>query len=303
VRRRCPVGCAGGQGDAGIQAAQVLLGEHLLSRGRRRAPAGGDVRVLRDVERVEAPGLDLLRQLDWVHAEIGRVDHDSDLHRLSPLNIVSPRIARHRIPEPGGGRRSTPAQRVSRDHDRRRPARRYRITAPMRGDECEADLRDQPLLSSRSIWSTRQLSNASSSSAALLGRRSRSFSRHDRTIRSRSGETGLRREVEGRPGEGADPRQGQLALLVAHEAEVEHLDEVEQPPLWHSMRFAGLRSRWMSPARAVLLHALPDRDPVQVLHRVVEGALGRVTVVEDHDRVRNADLALQGRLHDVVPGS
>ena len=50
----------GGQGDVRVERAAVLLGQHRAARPRR-APAGRDVGVLGDPQRLEAPVLELAR--------------------------------------------------------------------------------------------------------------------------------------------------------------------------------------------------------------------------------------------------
>ena len=79
----------GGERDVGIGAAQVLLAE-LGAAGRRRGPpAGRDVGVLGDVERVEAASLGLAGDLDGLHRLVGRVDRDADLHALLVPRLAS----------------------------------------------------------------------------------------------------------------------------------------------------------------------------------------------------------------------
>jgi hypothetical protein len=74
----------GRERDDRVGAPVVLLGQLRLAGRRRRAPARRDVRVLGDVQGVEAAGLGLARQLRHVHGEIGGVNRDAELHRGSP---------------------------------------------------------------------------------------------------------------------------------------------------------------------------------------------------------------------------
>ena len=57
---------------SGIDGPPVLLGQLGVAGGRRRDAADGDVRVLRQVQRIEAPGLGLDRQVVRRHRPIGR---------------------------------------------------------------------------------------------------------------------------------------------------------------------------------------------------------------------------------------
>ena len=83
-----------GERDIGIERALVLLGQHCVAGGRRRAPRGRDVRVLGDEERGEAARLGLDGELDRIHREIRREDRDSELHViLRSLRLAARRCA------------------------------------------------------------------------------------------------------------------------------------------------------------------------------------------------------------------
>ncbi|MEZ5321010.1 MAG: hypothetical protein R2698_02810 [Microthrixaceae bacterium] len=73
----------GGEGDEGVHGAAVLLRELVLARGGWGDPGLGDVGVLGQVERLEAAGLRLHRQLVGPHRPIGGEHRDAETHRVT----------------------------------------------------------------------------------------------------------------------------------------------------------------------------------------------------------------------------
>ena len=69
------------QHDERVERAAVLVGELGVARGRGRATADRDVRVLGQVERVESPRLGLDGELDRVHRPVGGEHRDPVAHR------------------------------------------------------------------------------------------------------------------------------------------------------------------------------------------------------------------------------
>ncbi len=154
----------GAERDPRIERALVFLGEHRVAGGRRGAAAHRDVRVLGDVQRMEAARFGLARDLDRAHRAIGREDRDAELHRAAPLLGFPSREARYSalraarrlagIPPAGGARsefvaalrllegvgRVRGAQQREQD-DRRRPQSR---ASAARRARCARRLRSTP---------------------------------------------------------------------------------------------------------------------------------------------------------------
>jgi hypothetical protein len=75
-----------GEGHQRVEAAPVLLGELRVAGGRRRPPAGGDVGVLGQPERLEAALLGGDRQLDHIDRRVGREHGDAEAHWRAPVS-------------------------------------------------------------------------------------------------------------------------------------------------------------------------------------------------------------------------
>ena len=77
--------------DERIERALVLLGQLGLAGGRRCAPAGGDVGVLREVEAVEAPGLGLAGDIGRCDRPIGQEQRHPEAHDGDPTEFLTTR--------------------------------------------------------------------------------------------------------------------------------------------------------------------------------------------------------------------
>ena len=66
--------------DERVERALVLLAQLRVAGRRRRPPARRDVRVLRDVERVQPTLLDRARELGRTHRLVGHEHGDAEMH-------------------------------------------------------------------------------------------------------------------------------------------------------------------------------------------------------------------------------